>query len=240
MDTKMSCLLERELPGRRPEKIHVMTAFPKQAPTHVSIAVLDANPILGEAMCRHFSSVKQFGRDEMISLTWDRVNELAMIRPSILVLDPAQELGRVRELISELRVAVPDLLLVGYASDASSELARLCLGLGFRAFVPKSADSGQLVTALSVVASGGIYVDRQFVDSLLPATTAASSRGALSQREEAILKRLAMGLSHKQIAAELGMSHKTVDTYRARGMRKLELVDRGALVRYALKQGWLE
>jgi DNA-binding NarL/FixJ family response regulator len=49
-----------------------------------------------------------------------------------------------------------------------------------------------------------------------------------------------MGLSHKQIAAELGLSHKTVDTYRARGVRKLGLADRGELVRFALKQGWLE
>lgn len=219
-----------------------MTAISKQVAAQIGVAVLDANPILGEAMCRHFSAGKTFGRDEVISLTWDRANELAAIRPSILVLDPAQEPDRLQDLVAEMRAAVPDLQLVAYASDASAELARFCLNLGFRAFVPKSADSDQLTTALGVVANGGMYVDRQFAHSLLPLTqvTEALSASKLSSREEAILRRIAMGLSHKQIAAEIGVSHKTVDTYRARGMRKLDLADRGALVRFAVRQGWLQ
>lgn len=219
----------------------MVTALMKREPRQIAVAVLDANPILGEAMCRHFSATKQFGRDDVISLTWDRAGELAVIRPSILVLDPAQEPERLGDLVAEMRAAVPDLQLVAYASDPSGELARACLNLGFRAFIPKSADSSQLTTALSVVADGGIYVDRQFAQSLLPLSIFAAPPAAqLSAREEAILRRIALGLSHKQIAGELGLSHKTVDTYRARGMRKLELSDRGSLVRFALKQGWLE
>lgn len=218
----------------------MMTASTKEERRPVAVAVLDANPILGEAMCRHFSASKHFGRDDVMSLTWDRVGELARMRPAILVLDPAQQPEGLGFLIAEFRAEVPDLQFVAYASDPSSDLARLCLNLGFRAFIPKSADSGQLTTALTVVANGGMYVDKQFAESLLPLPMSGEGAPPLSSREEAILRRIALGLSHKQIAAELGLSHKTVDTYRARGMRKLELADRGALVRFALKQNWLE
>jgi DNA-binding NarL/FixJ family response regulator len=219
------------------------TAMKKHELRHVAVAVLDANPILGEAMVQHFSSSKYFGRDDVISLTWERARDLAHIRPSILVLDPAQPPNGLEDLVAELRASVPDLQMVAYSSAPSVDLARACMGLGFRAFVPKSAESTQLTGALTVVANGGMYVDKQFAECLLPAPAQPpepQGTGQLSQREEAILRRISLGLSHKQIGTELGLSHKTVDTYRARGMRKLGLADRGELVRYALKQGWLE
>lgn len=216
-------------------------ALGKQETRPVGVVVLDANPILGEAMCRHFGATKIFGRQDAVSLTWDRAWELPDLHPTVLVLDPAEQPQGLEAFVTGLRSSIPGLQLVAYASDPSPELARLCLNLGFRAFVPKSADSGQLVTAVTVVANGGMYVDRQFAESLMPLPKPADGGPLpLSPREEAILRRIALGLSHKQIAAEQGLSHKTVDTYRARGMRKLELADRGALVRYAMKQGWLD
>jgi DNA-binding NarL/FixJ family response regulator len=219
-----------------------MTALKKRQLKPAAVAVLDANPILAEAMCRHFSATKYFGRDDVVSLGWEQLADLPIIRPSILVLDPVQSAKSPEELVAELRAALPELQLVAYASDATEDLARTCLGLGFRAFIPKSADSSQLTTALTAVANGGMYVDRRFAGSLLPAPETPDKPGPsqLSLREEAILRRISLGLSHKQIAAELGLSHKTVDTYRARGVRKLGITDRGELVRFALKQGWLE
>ena len=220
----------------------MISALEKREARHVAVAVLDANPILGEAMCRHFSASQVFGFDEVVSLTWNQIDRVTQMQPSVLVLDPAQLPGDLDGLVAELRAAVPDLRLVAYASDPSLDLARACLGLGFRAFIPKSADSTQLTTAVMAVANGAMYVDRQFAESLRPPVgPPVSERAALlSAREEAILRRIAGGHSHKQIATELGLSHKTVDTYRARGMRKLDLPDRGALIRFAVKQGWLE
>jgi DNA-binding NarL/FixJ family response regulator len=148
----------------------------------------------------------------------------------------------VEELARHLLASAPELQMVAYSSDPTLSLARTCIELGFRAFIPKSADASQLTSALTAVANGGMYVDRRFAAALLPIveTVEEQSSGQLSAREEEILRRIALGLSHKQIATELGLSHKTVDTYRARGMRKLGLADRGELVRYALTRGWLE
>ena len=62
----------------------------------------------------------------------------------------------------------------------------------------------------------------------------------LSPREEQVLRRLAWGHTNKQIAAELGISVKTIETHRYTGFRKVRCVNRLELVRYALAAGWLK
>lgn len=61
----------------------------------------------------------------------------------------------------------------------------------------------------------------------------------LSEREEEVLRRVAWGESNKEIAARLGISTKTVETYKARIAGKLGLRSRSEMVRYALRHGWL-
>ena len=62
---------------------------------------------------------------------------------------------------------------------------------------------------------------------------------ALSDREREVLLRIARGFSNKEIAAELGLSVKTVETYKARMAEKLGLRTRVDIVRYAAQRGWL-
>ncbi len=62
----------------------------------------------------------------------------------------------------------------------------------------------------------------------------------LSERESSVLRLHAEGYTGKEIAARIGVSIKSVETYKARGMHKLGLDDRTELVRYALAQGWLQ
>ena len=62
----------------------------------------------------------------------------------------------------------------------------------------------------------------------------------LSQREREVLRLVALGYTNRQIADQLFLSIKTVETYRARVMEKLDLKSRSALVRYALQRGLLD
>ena len=75
------------------------------------------------------------------------------------------------------------------------------------------------------------YLSRQQVDVVaLP----------LSEREMAVLRRISTGFSNKEIAAELRLSVKTIETYKGRMAEKLGLRTRVDIVRYAARQGWLE
>jgi DNA-binding NarL/FixJ family response regulator len=63
---------------------------------------------------------------------------------------------------------------------------------------------------------------------------------ALSDREEEVLRLVAQGYSNKEIAGQLDISVKTVETYKQRLMEKLDLTSRVDMVRYAIHQGWLQ
>ena len=62
----------------------------------------------------------------------------------------------------------------------------------------------------------------------------------MSDREPEVLRLIARGYSNKEVAAQLELSVKTVDTYKARCMEKLELHSRADIVRFALQQGWFQ
>jgi len=72
-----------------------------------------------------------------------------------------------------------------------------------------------------------------------PAVVTELLGAELSEREREVVQRVVQGYSNKEIATQLTLSVKTVETYRARALEKLGLTNRAALVRYALERGWL-
>lgn len=81
---------------------------------------------------------------------------------------------------------------------------------------------------------------RLLLEDLLPKAQATHSENAwdsLSEREQEGLKMVALGHTSAQIAGQLNLSAKTIETYRARGMEKLGLRTRAVLVRFALQEG---
>jgi len=115
---------------------------------------------------------------------------------------------------------------------------------GASGYVVKRAPPGELLHAIRTVFANGVYVDPRLAGSLVSNfvhgdTTTASRATRLTERESNVLRRVAEGFSNKEIAAELNLSIKTVETYKTRAMEKLGLRDRVEIVRFAVKQGWL-
>ncbi|GAK72568.1 response regulator transcription factor [Agrobacterium rubi] len=106
--------------------------------------------------------------------------------------------------------------------------------------------------AISIIGGGGNYISRHIFGLIrepnirsfyaaLNNTSLASvdaEAGPLSRREEMVLKLFAFGFSTKEIAAELKVSGKTVETYKARASEKLDLRSRVAIVKYGCNSGW--
>jgi DNA-binding CsgD family transcriptional regulator len=84
-----------------------------------------------------------------------------------------------------------------------------------------------------------VYTGRHERTTVPPRTSSDRSEDALSAREAEVIKQVARGHTNQEIADQLSLSIKTVETYRARAMEKLGLANRAALVRYALARGWL-
>ena len=122
------------------------------------------------------------------------------------------------------------------------------LQAGARGYVLKRSAGETLVHAIRAVAGGGLYIDPSLVgrvfDSSRDLFGPRAAKGEvelveLTVREAEVLKLAARGFANKEIARKLDVSMKSVETYKARGARKLSLTSRADLVRYASAKGWL-
>ncbi|MBV9772575.1 MAG: response regulator transcription factor [Gemmatimonadetes bacterium] len=167
------------------------------------------------------------------------------LRPDVVVMDVSMPVLDGAGATERLRRECPEVRVLALtAHEDRAHLTRL-LEAGAAGYVLKRAAADELVRAIRTVASGGTYVDPELAGSLLRRAAqpagAAEPAGAelLSDREEEVLRRIAWGQSNKEIAGSLGISTKTVETYKARIGDKLGLRSRTDMVRYALRQGWL-
>ncbi len=125
---------------------------------------------------------------------------------------------------------------------------RAVLEAGGAGYVLKRAADTELLSAIRAVWRGGTYLHPEHARLLLggsastPATEpeADDSYERLSPREQQVLQLIALGHTSQEVADSLGLSAKTVETYKSRLMTKLGLEGRAALVRYALQHGLLE
>ena len=141
-------------------------------------------------------------------------------------------------LLPELRDCYPSLRLLVVSAYPEAEFAVRCLRLGASGYVTKSSAPDELATAVRKVLAGGTYVTAALAERLAAAVGGRleeTSHEALSGRELQVLRLVAMGRSLKQIAAELGVSDKTVGTYRSRIASKLHVSTSVELTRYALR-----
>ena len=139
-----------------------------------------------------------------------------------------------KELQSE-RPKLPVLVLSMYSED---QFAVRVLKAGARGYLTKDSAPDELVKAIRKVVSGGTYVSAFLGEKLAFEIGTDSSRlphEALSDREFQVLRLIAAGKSVKEIAAELYLSVKTVSTYRARLLQKMNLETNAELIHYAIQ-----
>jgi DNA-binding NarL/FixJ family response regulator len=147
---------------------------------------------------------------------------------------------------AQLREALPNVRVIALTRHSEPGYVRQLLQAGASGYVLKHAGADELLDAIRVVAGGGTYLDSTLSARVTEAFVRAQSDAGvqaeadLSGREVEVVRLLAQGYTNKEIAAQLGVSVKTTETYKARAMEKLGLYSRAALVRYALQRGWLD
>jgi two-component system response regulator NreC len=118
---------------------------------------------------------------------------------------------------------------------------RQALKSGAAGYVLKKAADVELLSAARAVSRGEVYVHpsmtRRLLDDLIPQGEARDELdewNGLSDREQEVLRLVALGYTSAEVAEKINLSVKTIETYRARGMEKLHLSNRASLVRFAL------
>ncbi len=161
------------------------------------------------------------------------------LRPDIVLLDLSMPRLGGLEVLPLLRQQIPESRVLILTMHDDESYLRQALAVGASGYVLKQAADVELLSALKAVAQGDLYVQpsmtRALLKDVLPkgdeTTGAAQSWENLSEREKEVLRLVALGHTGKEIADQLSLSIKTVETYRERGMEKLGLRHRAALAR---------
>jgi two-component system, NarL family, response regulator NreC len=159
-------------------------------------------------------------------------------RPPVVVLGLGMKDGSAGQAIGQLRTRAPATQIVALTMDENPVLAQRALAAGALGFVVKDLADAELAQAIRHAAQGQQCVSPK-IASRLGALDRALVDDRLSAREVEVLRLIALGHTSVEIARQLHLSPRTVETHRARIHRKLELTTRADLVRYALGRGLL-
>jgi two-component system response regulator NreC len=171
--------------------------------------------------------------------------ELAQkLSPDIIVMDLVMPGMNGMQAAQQLHDKYPDIKVLILSMYDDDEYIRQILKAGASGYVLKRAASDDLLRAIREVEKGGSALHPTVAAKLIKdyvrrtkSTEQGDSGSALTARESEVLKLVAEGHTNQQIADILGLGRKTIDTHRTNIMRKLDLHDVTALVKYALKRG---
>jgi two-component system response regulator NreC len=156
-------------------------------------------------------------------------------KPTVLVLDLNMPGQRSLDAIPRLREQSPGTQIVVLTMEADPAFAREALQAGALGYVLKDAANTELVEAVRMAADGRTYLNPQLGARLASEPVAPPGPpGELTEREAEVLGLIALGHTNNEIAEQLYLSVRTVESHRAHIQQKLRLSTRAELVRYAL------
>lgn len=169
------------------------------------------------------------------------------LQPDLILLDLSMPALGGLEALPTLRKMVPSARILILTMHDDPQYLRQALKHGASGYVLKKAADAELLSAMRAVLRGEVYVHpsmtRVLLEDILPEAQSRNheqSWEALSEREQEVLKMVALGHTSAEIADRLSLSAKTVETYRARGMEKLGLRSRATLVKFVLQEGLMK
>lgn len=220
-----------------------MTSQP--APTR--IALVDDHPSVIEGL----KSVISLQPDLVVAGISDTAAGVERVfrlnRPDVAILDislpDAKGLCWIAKVMSEF----PKVKIILHSHHSEQDLLRSALQMQVAGYVLKTSSPHSVIYAIRSIRAGGTFIDPVLMSQALARGPVPPSRmsgmhvaaQAISPRELETLRLTALGYGIKEIADEIKVSAKSVETYKLRGAEKLGLKTRSAIVRYAIACGWL-
>ena len=168
-------------------------------------------------------------------------------KPDVMTLDLTMPDGNGVDKIEQVCSECPGPRILVVTMHDDPAYLRAALSAGARGYVVKKAADTELLAAIRAVHAGRVFVDSESHGSRSPAALVSDTGGqdakftdTLSDRERMVLEQLAQGHTNQSIAEQLDLSVKTIESYRARLLRKLGLRSRADIIRYAVESGLLK
>jgi two-component system response regulator NreC len=208
-------------------------AVPRQT---IRIVLADDHAVVRSGLRLLLDSARDF---EVVAEASDIDSARRYVRghhPAVLVLDLNMPGGSSLEAIPEIREESPATQIVVLTMQQEPAFARQALVAGALGYVLKEAADNELVEAVRRAAAGESYLNPR-LGARLAAEPPPGPPDDLSDREVDVLRLIALGHTNAEIAEQLYLSVRTVETHRAHIQQKLRLTTRAELVGYALERG---
>src|SRR5258705_1334828 len=171
----------------------------------------------------------------------EAVRETMASNPDVVLMDIAMPELNGTEAAHIIRERCPRTKVIMLSMYSDPVHVCRALQAGASGYVVKKSAAGEVVQAIPAVHAGDRYLGKPLADSVIDQLVmnpvAEDPLGRLSSRERQVLQMLAEGASVADIALRLSLSPKTVETYRARMIDKLEIHDLAGLIKFAIRQG---
>lgn len=210
----------------------------------IKVLIADDHSIVRAGLRR---IVEESGDMEVIAEAADGKGALLQVQkelPDVAVIDISMPGLDGLEVTSQLHAGYPKMPVIILTMHEEEQYVIRAIEAGAMGYITKRSASEQLVNAIRKVHAGSRYLSAEATD-LLALRIARGSQGqspldSLSTRELQVLRRLAMGHTNREIASAYGISIKTVDTYRFRLLKKLNLRNNAELSRFAIQNRLVE
>ncbi len=209
-------------------------------PAQQRVLIVDDHPIVRQGLKRMIeteSDLTVCGEAETEAQARRAIREL---NPDIVIVDLSLEEGDGLELVRDVHAHHPEVPMLVLSMHDENIYAERLLSEGASGYIMKQAAADQLLCALRTVLSGDTYLSAPLMEGLrkrgfAPGADAEDPVKRLSNRELQVLNLVGRGVSSRDIATDLGLSVKTVESHRQSIKRKLNFATNGLLLQFAMK-----
>jgi len=211
--------------------------------TMIRVCVVDDHAVVREGLKRIIAENPGMA---VTAEAGDGVEALRVIQSEpcdVVLLDITMPSKNGLDVLKQIHAETPRLPVLVLSMHAEDQYAVRVLRAGASGYLTKESAPAKLVQAIRKVVRGGKYVSTTLAEKLvfdLDSRSAKSPHEVLSDREYQVLCMIASGKTVTIIAEELALSVKTVSTYRARILEKLNMKNNAELTRYAIKEGLVD
>jgi DNA-binding NarL/FixJ family response regulator len=216
------------------------TQMRRQNPKANRIIIVDDHPMVREHLVEVMANEPDLA---VCGEAEDRNQALELIeatRPHLAIIDLSLKGSHGFELIKDIHVRYPELLMLVVSMHDESLYAERVIRAGAHGYINKQEATRNILLAIRHVLSGQVFLSQKMIAHIATKTvgrrtTRATDLETLTDRELRVFELIGQGHSMRQIAQELHLDVKTVETYRARIKDKLQLKNAGEVLQYAIR-----
>lgn len=211
----------------------------------ISVMVVDDHPMWRDGVSRDLTEA-----GFLVAATAEdagaATRRAAVVQPGVVLMDMLLPDGDGASTTSEVLRVSPESRVLVLSASAERDDVLDAIKAGASGYLVKSASVAELIEAVRATAAGqpvftpglaGLVLGEYRRMAAAPAEPGEPHRPALTDRESEVLRMVAKGLSAKQIASRMSLSHRTVENHVQATLRKLQLANRVELARYAIERG---